>query len=149
LLSPAKQNSKISSPAANRAMPPFGNLYGMPVFSDESLAKDKEIAFNAGTHSELIRLSWKISCGWLSPGCSSFRLQELARRQPDQNAGQQRGVGRVPTRVVLQTVRRIRLPTFVELDDPKAKIRTSLLSKVWEAQCLTTSSSATPARKHS
>ena len=41
------------------AMPPFGNLYGMPVFSDESLAKDKEIAFNAGTHSELIRLSWE------------------------------------------------------------------------------------------
>jgi len=41
------------------AMPPFGNLYGMPVFADESLAKDKEIAFNAGTHSELIRLSWE------------------------------------------------------------------------------------------
>ena len=41
------------------AMPPFGNLYGMPVFADESLAKDKEIAFNASTHSELIRLSWE------------------------------------------------------------------------------------------
>jgi len=40
------------------AMPPFGNLYGMPVLAEESLAKDKEIAFNAGTHSELIRLSW-------------------------------------------------------------------------------------------
>lgn len=41
------------------AMPPFGNLYGMSVFADESLAKDKEMAFNAGTHSELIRLSWE------------------------------------------------------------------------------------------
>jgi len=40
-------------------MPPFGNLYGMPVLAKESLAKDKEIAFNAGTHSELIRLSWE------------------------------------------------------------------------------------------
>ncbi len=40
------------------AMPPFGNLYGMTVFAEESLTKDKEIAFNAGTHSELIRLSW-------------------------------------------------------------------------------------------
>jgi Ala-tRNA(Pro) deacylase len=39
------------------AMPPFGQLYGMPVFVDESLARDKEIAFNAGTHHELIRLS--------------------------------------------------------------------------------------------
>jgi Ala-tRNA(Pro) deacylase len=38
------------------AMPPFGNLYGMAVFVDESLAKDKEIAFNAGSHNELVRL---------------------------------------------------------------------------------------------
>src|SRR5215472_15068860 len=40
------------------AMPPFGNLYGMPVFADESLARDKEIAFNAGSHRELVRLAW-------------------------------------------------------------------------------------------
>ena len=40
------------------AMPPFGNLYDMVVFSDESLARDKEIAFNAGSHRELIRLAW-------------------------------------------------------------------------------------------
>jgi Ala-tRNA(Pro) deacylase len=41
------------------AMPPFGNLYGLDVFADESLAKDEEIAFNAGSHRELIRLAWK------------------------------------------------------------------------------------------
>ena len=40
------------------AMPPFGNLYDMPVFADESLARDKEIAFNAGSHCELVRLAW-------------------------------------------------------------------------------------------
>jgi len=40
------------------AMPPFGNLYGMPVFVDASLAEDEEIAFNAGSHNELIRLSY-------------------------------------------------------------------------------------------
>ena len=40
------------------AMPPFGNLYGMPVFVDESLTKEKEIAFNAGSHNELIRLAY-------------------------------------------------------------------------------------------
>ena len=40
------------------AMPPFGNLYGIPVFVDEGLSQDKEIAFNAGTHSELIRMSY-------------------------------------------------------------------------------------------
>ncbi len=41
------------------AMPPFGNLYGMDVFVDQSLGEDKEIAFNAGSHSELIRLSYQ------------------------------------------------------------------------------------------
>jgi Ala-tRNA(Pro) deacylase len=40
------------------AMPPFGNLYDIPVFADESLTHDKEIAFNAGTHLELIRMAW-------------------------------------------------------------------------------------------
>jgi len=39
------------------AMPPFGNLYGIPVYVDKSLAGDPEIAFNAGTHLELIRMS--------------------------------------------------------------------------------------------
>ncbi len=40
------------------AMPPFGNLYGMTVFADESLSRDKEIAFNAGSHRELVRMAW-------------------------------------------------------------------------------------------
>lgn len=40
------------------AMPPFGNLYGMAVYVAESLTKNKEIAFNAGSHTELIRLSF-------------------------------------------------------------------------------------------
>lgn len=40
------------------AMPPFGNLYNMEVFADESLALDKEIAFNAGSHRELVRMSF-------------------------------------------------------------------------------------------
>ena len=40
------------------AMPPFGNLYDMPVFVSEVLAEDDEIAFNAGSHTELIRLAY-------------------------------------------------------------------------------------------
>ena len=40
------------------AMPPFGNLYGMEVFVDEALTRDKRIAFNAGSHDELVRLSY-------------------------------------------------------------------------------------------
>jgi Ala-tRNA(Pro) deacylase len=40
------------------AMPPFGNLYGIPVFVDEMLTRDKEIAFNAGNHHELIKMAY-------------------------------------------------------------------------------------------
>ena len=41
------------------AMPPFGNLYGLEVYVAESLADDEEIAFNACSHTELIRMRYK------------------------------------------------------------------------------------------
>lgn len=40
------------------AMPPFGNLYDVPVFADEHLAGDEEIVFNACTHTELIKMPY-------------------------------------------------------------------------------------------
>jgi len=40
------------------AMPPFGNLYGMKVYAAESLAQNDEIAFNAGSHEEIIKLAY-------------------------------------------------------------------------------------------
>ena len=41
------------------AMPPFGNLYGMQVFVSSSLAIEQELAFSAGSHSEIIKLKYK------------------------------------------------------------------------------------------
>ncbi len=41
------------------AMPPFGNLYDMDVYVAEKLAEDEEIAFNAGSHTELVRMSYE------------------------------------------------------------------------------------------
>jgi Ala-tRNA(Pro) deacylase len=40
-------------------MPPFGNLYGMPVYVEESLEKQKEIAFNAGSHTEMVQMGFE------------------------------------------------------------------------------------------
>ena len=40
------------------AMPPFGNLYDMPVYAAESLKEDVFIAFNAGSHSLLIQMKY-------------------------------------------------------------------------------------------
>jgi len=38
------------------AMPPFGNLYDMEVYVAESLAGNEEIVFNAGSHTEVIKM---------------------------------------------------------------------------------------------
>lgn len=40
------------------AMPPFGHLYGMPVYVDSRLAQQPEIAFNAGTHTDAVRMPY-------------------------------------------------------------------------------------------
>ena len=41
------------------AMPPFGNLYGIEVYVDESLVTDDDIAFNAGTHTRVMRMPYR------------------------------------------------------------------------------------------
>ena len=41
------------------AMPPFGNLWNLHVYADEELREDEEIAFDAGSHTELVRLSYE------------------------------------------------------------------------------------------
>ena len=40
------------------AMPPFGNLYGMEVYVSDKLSEDELIAFNAGSHTELVRMAY-------------------------------------------------------------------------------------------
>src|SRR2546425_7947122 len=40
------------------AMPPFGTLYGMETYASDRLREQEEIAFSAGSHSEIIRLSY-------------------------------------------------------------------------------------------
>ena len=41
------------------AMPPFGPLYEMDVFITKSLVSEDDIVFNAGSHSELIKMHYK------------------------------------------------------------------------------------------
>ena len=62
------------------AMPPFGNLYGMDVFVDESLSKDERIAFNAGSHDELLRLAYSDFARVVRP--KVLRFATSAERAP-------------------------------------------------------------------
>lgn len=40
------------------AIPPLGNLYGLPVYVDAALAEDRTIVFQAGTHTETMRVTY-------------------------------------------------------------------------------------------
>jgi Ala-tRNA(Pro) deacylase len=59
------------------AMPPFGNLYGLPVYVEESLTYDKEIAFNAGSHSELMRMKFDDFERLVNPIVGRFALAAI------------------------------------------------------------------------
>ena len=54
------------------AMPPFGNLYGMDVYLAESLTDNDQIAFNAGSHTEVIKLPYKDFERLVQPKVVSF-----------------------------------------------------------------------------
>jgi Ala-tRNA(Pro) deacylase len=41
------------------AMPPFGNLYGLPTYVDQSLAEQDYIVFEAGTHTDAIKMRYR------------------------------------------------------------------------------------------
>ena len=58
------------------AMPPFGNLYDMDVWVSESLAEDEEIAFNAGSHTELVRLAYADFARLVDPSIAAFSAHE-------------------------------------------------------------------------
>lgn len=57
------------------AMPPFGNLYGMDVFVSRALAEDEEIAFNAGSHYEVMRLAYKDFERLVNPKIGEFSVK--------------------------------------------------------------------------
>ena len=56
------------------AMPPFGNLYGLEVYADRSLAEDEEIVFPAGTYSEAVKLRYRDFADLVKPKVAEFHM---------------------------------------------------------------------------
>lgn len=54
------------------AMPPFGNLYDMVVYVAQPLVEDREITFNAGSHTEVIKLAYADFERLVKPTVASF-----------------------------------------------------------------------------
>ena len=59
------------------AMPPFGNLYDMDTYVAESLRENEEIAFNAGSHSELIKMDYATYEKLVQPKVVKFSFKQL------------------------------------------------------------------------
>lgn len=55
-------------------MPPFGNLFGLRTFVAEELTEDEEIAFNAGSATEVIRLAYRDYARLVKPRVLPFRI---------------------------------------------------------------------------
>jgi Ala-tRNA(Pro) deacylase len=60
------------------AMPPFGNLYDMPVYADASLGSHDEITFSAASHRELIRMDWRDLERLVNPTVHTLTYQKPA-----------------------------------------------------------------------
>jgi len=56
------------------AMPPFGNLFGLRTFVAEELTEDEEIAFNAGSTTEVIKLAYRDFERLVKPRVLPFRI---------------------------------------------------------------------------
>jgi Ala-tRNA(Pro) deacylase len=54
------------------AMPPFGNLYRMPVYVDKGLAEDDRIIFQAGTHTDTCEMAYQDFARLVHPVVADF-----------------------------------------------------------------------------
>jgi Ala-tRNA(Pro) deacylase len=61
------------------AMPPLGNLFDMDVIVSSTLTEDEEIAFNAGSHRDLIKMSYQDFHGLVHPRVIAFTTARHVR----------------------------------------------------------------------
>ncbi len=65
------------------AMPPFGNLYDMDTYVAESLTENEEIAFNAGSHTELLKMDYATFERLVQPKIVRFSFKQLPGKDGD------------------------------------------------------------------
>jgi Ala-tRNA(Pro) deacylase len=60
------------------AAPPIGGLFGLPTYVSPVLARREHITFNAGTHSDAVRLTWSAYHGLAEP-----KVVAMSRHEED------------------------------------------------------------------
>jgi len=61
------------------AMPPFGNLYGLPVYIDACFPRSRDFFFQAGNHEEVVRVGYQDYERVVAPAAGEFCLHERER----------------------------------------------------------------------
>lgn len=56
------------------AMPPFGTLYGLPVYVDRSLEDNAEIVFSAGAHTLTVQMAFRDFTALVKPVMADFAV---------------------------------------------------------------------------
>ena len=70
------------------AMPPFGNLYSISMIVSQRLAEDEKIAFNAGTHRELVQLSYADFARLVQPKLLGISIAKRSGEDRDWHYGE-------------------------------------------------------------
>ena len=73
-LAQEKEFKHLFPDCALGTMPPFGNLFGLRTFVAEELTEDEEIAFNAGSATEVIKLAYRDYARLVQPRVLPFRI---------------------------------------------------------------------------
>lgn len=80
------------------AMSPFGHLYQVPVAVDRALGESEEIVFNAGSHTDTIKMRYQDFAGLVKPKVGAFgqpfggaaKPSKRAKKPPRKAAGKAR-----------------------------------------------------------
>jgi Ala-tRNA(Pro) deacylase len=74
-LAKEEEFSDLFPDCATGAMPPFGNLYGVPVYADGSMAEEPDMVFRIGTHRETMKIAYADFFRLVKPVVGDFSWQ--------------------------------------------------------------------------
>jgi Ala-tRNA(Pro) deacylase len=74
-LAQEEEFSGLFPDCATGAMPPFGNLYDIPVYVDQFLADEPDVVFRIGTHRETMKLAYADCARLVQPTVGQFARQ--------------------------------------------------------------------------
>lgn len=75
-LAPESEYAPIFNDCEPGAMPPFGNLYNIDVLVSTPLSDDQQIMFNAGSHRELVKISYEDFHKMVKPQIAAFSVKD-------------------------------------------------------------------------